>query len=301
MDHESPRASAALKLAGAAGSRSSTSRAPTSPRLLSLGAASLLVWSSVGCAGAPEDGDGPVGSAEQRALTANALTANALTANALTANHLTVGALTANPLTADALTTNPLTAEALGDPQARSVLKYLVSCALPAQSELAITVDGIAYTFDGQLGLAESWGEPGGACDATCRRWVSSCILSRLNFKGETVPLSLRGPHPALVATAAERADFSIDEATRYGDVFAAPQLRYACLAPGQTGMVRSCGPALSDCPWVVVGACADVCEGSTRQGAFERCHDRARSALTGRYPRGTMTFLEAATVYLEP
>src|SRR5262245_22828632 len=97
--------------------------------------------------------------------------------NALTANALTANALTANALTANALTANALTANGLKDPLARMFLKYVVSCALPADETLSMSIDGKKYKFEGGLGLAPQWGEAGGTCDASCQRWVSACVL----------------------------------------------------------------------------------------------------------------------------
>src|SRR4051812_30644705 len=104
-------------------------------------------------------------SLSQNALSQNAFSLNALNQNALTAsplpqtrfpqtafpqNPLNQTALTAtapranappaNALPANALTANALTAGALADPLARELLKYIVSCALPADAEIDLTV-----------------------------------------------------------------------------------------------------------------------------------------------------------------
>src|SRR5579872_3001350 len=157
------------------------------------------VLTAVGCGAPAADDLGEVKSAQttENALTANALTANALTANALTANALTANALTANALTANALTANALTANALtanaltanaltanGMTATAEFLKYAVSCALPAGQTVTVTVDGVTHTFPGQLGLAPEWGMDHGSCDGECQRWVSACMLARVDAAG---------------------------------------------------------------------------------------------------------------------
>src|SRR5262245_53374172 len=89
---------------------------------------------AMGCIASPDD-DVDVPDAVElhpASLASNALTSNALTSNALTSNALTSNALTSNALTSNALTSNALTSNALTDPNARDVLRYIVSCALTA-------------------------------------------------------------------------------------------------------------------------------------------------------------------------
>ena len=133
----------------------------------------------------------------QAAITVeNALTANALTANALTANALTANALTANALTANALTANALTANGLRDPLAREFLKYVVSCALDEDDSVSFKIDGKRYEFRGALGLAPEWGRSHGSCDGDCQRWVSACVLARVDAAGVKRMISIRGEQP---------------------------------------------------------------------------------------------------------
>jgi hypothetical protein len=213
-----------------------------------------------------------VGSASQADETENSLTANSLTANSLTANSLTANSLTANSLTANSLTANSLTANALTDPRSRDVLKYIVGCALPAGAHLDITVAGTVYGYDGQLGLATSWGGPGGHCDSNCVGAVSSCVLARLNYLGVQVPISVRGA--GLHTTPAELAAYPHIDGVYYGNIFTSPQLRYACLPPGVTELTRVCGPSLSGCVVNAVGPCEEVCDGVKGDGSYPSCRD---------------------------
>jgi hypothetical protein len=250
----------------------------------------LCALSSVAACGGSEE---PLAVSSSDLRTANALTANALTANALTANALTANALTANALTANALTANALTANALRDPLGRELLKYVVSCALPAGDSVTISVDDQAYTFPGSLGLAPEWGQRHGRCDGRCQRWVSACVLSRVDAQGVERTISIRGDNKALRPTPAERADFPRREATYYGNLFVDGKPRFLCLSPGLDSDARVCGPSLDGCPMTVVGSCADACDREGRFGAFEDCRGGA-----GR-PRHADVYEETVTVFL--
>ena len=154
----------------------------------------------------------------------NALTANALTANALTANALTANALTANALTANALTANALTANALRDPLAREFLKYVVVVRARRRrraSSMTRRRDDVHVP-----GLARAWRPSGaathGSCDGACQRWVSACVLARVDAAGVEREISIRGDNPALRPEANELRDYTEREATYFGNVFIA-------------------------------------------------------------------------------
>jgi hypothetical protein len=243
---------------------------------------------SAGCGGEMDDVETEVSSA----IIDNALTANALTANALTANALTANALTANALTANALTANALTANALRDPLGRELLKYIVSCALDEGESLTVKVDGTKYRFEGSLGLASEWGESRGSCDGDCQRWVSACVLARVDFAGVKRPISIRGEHQALRPESGEMRDFTVAEGAYFGNLFVKNQPRYMCLAPGQLGNDRVCGPSLKDCPMTVVGSCEDAC---AHMGPYRSFADCSSSGEAGNY----RVYDETITVFL--
>jgi hypothetical protein len=245
---------------------------------------SLLMVSLAAC-GIGEDG--------QLAEQSSALsTTNALTANALTANALTANALTANALTANALTANALTANGLRDPLGRELLKYVVSCALPAGAQITAMVDGTRYDFAGSIGLAPDWGHEHGSCDRSCQRWVSGCVLARVDATGVERGISIRGDNRALRPAPHELRDYPVREATYYGNIFAEHQPRYICLSPGMRSDMRVCGPSLSDCPMTVVGSCDDVCDDQGSFGSFADCR-------TSRQGRHDDVFSETVTVFL--
>jgi hypothetical protein len=220
-------------------------------------AAMSFAW--IGCLGAPEEAIGVIA---EPVVTLNSLTTNSLTTNSLTTNSLTT----------NSLTTNSLTSAALEDPLARELLKYVVSCALPAGAQINVTVHDVNYSFAGELGLSPDWGAPSGTCGPSCRAWVSACVLSRVNYLGVSVPLSIRGPHPALASTPQEWDTYPHGEATYWGDIFATPQIRRACLSPGQTQIPRVCGPSIQGCVMDVIGSCDEVCDGPREDGRFEGC-----------------------------
>jgi GLTT repeat (6 copies) len=226
-------------------------------------------------------------------LTANGLTANGLTANGLTANGLTANGLTANGLTANGLTANGLTAGAMTDPLSRQLMKYIVSCALSEQQSLSLTIAGTAYTFPGSIGLAPQWGTTHGSCDGSCQRWVSACVLARVDAAGIDREISIRGANLALLPTSwSELSQYSQREATYFGNIFIPGQPRFLCLSPGQTEDERACGPSLADCPMTVLGSCSRDCLFQGLFGDFDLCSD------AGRVGTGN-TYLESVTVYL--
>ena len=245
--------------------------------------AAVLAFSLTGCfAPGLEDGE-DVASATQADESTNSLTANSLTANSLTANSLTANSLTANALT---------------DPAARAVLKYIVGCALPAGQSIDLVIGGTSYHYDGQLGLAPSWGVDQGssgddgenrsACDSKCIEAVSSCVLARVNYLGQMVPISVRGA--GLTAAPSEASAYPNMDGTYYGNIFTSPQIRYACLPPGVTQLTRVCGPSLNGCVVTSQGPCDQVCGKMKSDGSYKHCSDASASA---KFDRSISVYLQ--------
>ncbi|MFS8070177.1 MAG: hypothetical protein ACMG6S_27755, partial [Byssovorax sp.] len=207
---------------------------------------------------------------------------------------------TNNALTNNALTNNALTNNSLSDPNAREVLKYIVSCALPRGAEVNFTADGVAYTYPGEIGLAPTWGQAGGTCDGKCQAWVSSCVMSRVDYLGEKVLISIRGSNPALSSTTAERSAYSIREGAYFGNIFAATTQRYACIAPGRTALTRVCGPTSSGCAVEVLGDCADMCDAPKTDGSYPKCsNEDSAASVDGSFVK--KTYDSPVTVFLAP
>ncbi|WP_438020546.1 hypothetical protein WMF18_16360 [Sorangium sp. So ce315] len=261
----------------------------------------VAALSTSACA-ASLDPEAPADEAEDSASQAvqahNALTSNALTSNALTADVMTASALTASALTAEALSSNALTAAALRDPDARTLLKYIASCALPADKSLTVSVDGVRLAFPGELGLAARWGQQGGACDGACRSWVSGCVLARLNYLGQKVSISVRGDRKELQADKAERAAFPRREATYFGDIFAERPVYQACLPPGASAIPRVCGPSLEACAVEIAGPCDALCDEPTDDGSFPNCRGTVRRP-SGKIAVGKAPHAGSVTVFL--
>jgi hypothetical protein len=271
-----------------------------------------LATGALACAGAGEEPGAPVGAAavvdnglsanglSANGLSANGLSANGLSANGLSANGLSANGLSANGLSANGLSANGLTASgllgsgstALTDPTTQQLLKYIVSCALDDQQSLTFTAGGTTYKFPGGLGLAPQWGSAHGSCDGPCQRWVSACVLARVDAAGVHREISVRGPSLALLPTWSELFQYTQREATYFGNLFIAGQPRYVCLSPGQTEDERACGDSLSDCPMTVLGSCAKDCAFQGLFGDFDLCSD------SGRFGIG-QTYAESVTVYL--
>ncbi len=202
--------------------------------------------------------------------TSSAVTsANKLAANKLAANKLAANKLAANKLAANSLQSSDLIDTADG----REVLSYIISCALAEGDEIEVVdSNDVHYTFPGSIGLAPDWATQ--APSVAERHWVTACVLSRTNYFGISVQLSLRGDHPALATTSEELEAFSFPEAAFYGDLFDPDGIQmYACQAPQEgwtpTIDLRVC--AVSDdgvttrCGFTYTGSC-EIPNGTMRQ-----------------------------------
>jgi hypothetical protein len=270
-------------------------------------AVALASLSLPACGGTPGEDEGQTASVQQaaiphggsgppvcKALVSNGLTENGLTDSALTANGGAVDALTAGPLTGESLMNNPITSGTLDDPLTIQVLQYVVSCALGPKQSVDLTVGSQNISLQGELGLARHWGFPNGSCGKSCQEWVSACVLARLDYLGQHIDISVRGDNPHLEACPKEIKEFSEREATYYGNVFASPQQRYACLSPQQTDITRVCGSTDNGCVVNVVGSCPNFCEKPTKDGAFQDCR-------AGDGDKDDREWHGSVTVYLKP
>jgi hypothetical protein len=224
-------------------------------------------------------------------LAFNGLAFNGLSFNGLSWNGLSWNGLSFNGLAFNGLSWNGLAFNGLSDPTVNQFVSYLVSCALPAGDSVTYRIDGKRYRFEGDMGLAPEWKEQ--PCDGDCQRWMTSCMLARLNKLGEHVEISMRGEHEALRLETNEARDFPRREAAYYGNLFANPDRIYACYSPGTPSIPRVCGSSLDGCPMQVVGSCSRACDDTARDGSFRDC--RARAEDRDRYRE----FEEVITVFL--
>ncbi|HUS66286.1 MAG TPA: hypothetical protein VMZ28_17160 [Kofleriaceae bacterium] len=126
-------------------------------------------------------------------------------------------------------------------------LEYLALCALDEGD--ALEVDGASYS--GLYGLAPRWAS--GACDDSCQRWVTACVLAHANAFGVEVTISLRGEHPGLAWDDDIVAEFPLQEAAFYGNLFTDTESWrapiYACAGTALIEFEHGF-PRLADDPW---------------------------------------------------
>ncbi|ATB37767.1 hypothetical protein CYFUS_003192 [Cystobacter fuscus] len=165
----------------------------------------------------------------------------------------------------------------------RHVFRSAVECALTPAQSVRDPVTGALYT--GWWGLAPSW--LGDVLDTAGRRYVTACMVQRLNFYGASVPILFEGAHPAIAHSTTYASQYPIEESTVFGDLFSSstPLLGllpafnvFVCwesLLPQSCGLLglpllekRICDDAPL-CGLLPVGPCALSCEGS---GPYWKC-----------------------------
>lgn len=170
------------------------------------------------------------------AETSNRLAENKLSSNRLSATRLASSRLAGNKLSGNRLQANPDTAEILQTEDGREVYSYIISCALPSRTRIEATIPGAADTappetlyrckngrcsFPGSIGLAEHWLDR--RLSPKGQRWVSACLLARVNAYGVSVRISMRGDAPSLSVSPEEMERFSLQEGAFFGNLFADP------------------------------------------------------------------------------
>lgn len=271
------------------------------------------------------------------AITHNRLATNRLATNRLATNRLATNRLATNRLATNALSSSTLEAseasmELLATAEGRELFSYLVSCALPpdvtVQALLAGAPDSAppdtnftcangVCRFDGGLGLAPDWAEH--KLTSKAERWVSACLLARVNVHVTAEAISLRGNHPGLAVGQDEAETFILEEGAFFGNVFTHqddPIEWYACRGRGQAAseegglVLRDCAepdpdnPGYTYCGFIYVGDCADFDEmpsayacknADSAQGSYSECHT---APGPGKWP-GARKYREVITAYV--
>lgn len=231
--------------------------------------------------GACADDELVLGSTESHVESANRLAVNRLAVNRLAVNRLAVNRLAVNRLAVNGMAEASADAEALAaEDGGLELLAYMVSCALPERDSLSVA----GQVLFGSIGLAPQWLDEG--LDVPAQRWLSACLLARVNYFGVEVRLSMRGTAAALSTTAEERAAYGLYEGAFWGDLFGgevaekssctsalkatAPQtgtmpLRECTVTDAATGLTR--------CGYTPAGVCEDVCDGPQCAGGSEVIH----------------------------
>ncbi|HEY0254501.1 MAG TPA: hypothetical protein VGC41_23395 [Kofleriaceae bacterium] len=192
---------------------------------------------------------------------------NKLATNKLATNKLATSKLAAQQLGGALFTGSTLIETADG----RDVLSYVLKCALSSGQTLTLTDSKkVSYAFPGEIGLAPAWTTR--ALTLSEQRWVSACVLARVNYYGVQVALSLRGNNPVLSAGLSEITTYSAPEAGFYGNLFATNQPENACISllkdlgvGSPSYALRQCAVADSTgkttmCGFAYNGLCASTC-----------------------------------------
>jgi len=72
-------------------------------------------------------------------------------------------------------------------------------------------------TFTGALGLAQHWIDR--RLDPKGQRWVSACLLARVNFHDQAEAISLRGLAPELTVNTDEQEIYTVEEGAFFGNL----------------------------------------------------------------------------------
>jgi hypothetical protein len=228
--------------------------------------------------------------------TSNRIAANRIAANRIAANRIAANKLAARKLSENHLEADSEAAEMLGTADGRDVYSYIINCALPEGKEIDATVPGASDTappetlytcanescrFPGSLGLAEYWIDH--RLDGKGQRWITACLLARVNYFGIKVIISLRGVAPQLLVGRHEAERYSLEEGGFYGNIFSDPNKPLAwnaCrgkdAAAGETGdlKLRVCtepdpnDPTHTKCGFNYAGDCGSYAGSATESKA---------------------------------
>jgi hypothetical protein len=151
------------------------------------------------------------------------------------------------------------------------IIRNAIECAL-TQKQTVVDDQNIPRT--GWWGIAPDWESRPLSADA--RRWVTGCMVQRLNAYGKTVNILPEGNTPALYKDPSWEAVLPFDESIVWGDVFtpsAGPHVVYACWGsdldatcgePAKYLNTRICDQAKDNCNLQIMGPCSKVCDTGT-------------------------------------
>jgi hypothetical protein len=180
----------------------------------------------------------------------------------------------------------------LSSPEGIELFAHIVACALPEPVMLTATINNEEIDFFGAVGLAPQW--LSGPANLTNQRWVSACLFAQVSGHDLPIPLSARGPNPALGGDVNERLAYSLEEGAYYGNMFVSadqPIQWFACRGRDQAAtndgdlVNRDCSepdpakPSVTKCGFAYAGDCGNfaadqACESfSTSRTFYGRCH----------------------------
>jgi hypothetical protein len=247
----------------------------------------------------------------------NRIALNRIALNRIALNRIALNRIALNRIALNRIALNTIAlGDLLNDPADRDVLDYLIECAFPEGVTLQGTADdGVTYTFDGLIGLAPRWETR--RLTLKEQRWISACMLARVNKDGHEILISLRGPHNALTVTTEETNRYDLEEGAYYGDIFAAVPRFFACRGDdlysgefGDTFALRACAQPTEAgdttlCGMTYAGECGafNVERTCERQAGdnYERCH--TSPSKNGKFHDESIEtrFEEVITVYVKP
>ncbi|WP_153822570.1 hypothetical protein [Polyangium spumosum] len=137
-----------------------------------------------------------------------------------------------------------------------------VKCALREDQAVRDPITG--ETYRGWWGLADGW--LGAPLTLSEQRWVSACMIQKLNAFEEPVPILLEGAHAAIEPDSTLQGTYNLRESTAFGNLFLGPanseayvcwedDLANACGDPAQAMSTRICDTS-STCNLTNLGVC---------------------------------------------
>ncbi|MDI1449308.1 hypothetical protein [Polyangium sp. 6x1] len=170
----------------------------------------------------------------------------------------------------------------------REVVKNAVECALAPSQSVLDRVNGQVY--QGHWGLATEWYAD--ALSADGKRWVTACMVQRLNILNQHVDILLEANHTRILEDVANDATFGFEESAAYGNLFDSrttpvagrpafnvyvcselEQIQQCPLAGGFPWIDRRiCDQAGNNCGLVYLGACQSACIPNGPAGEYWSC-----------------------------
>ncbi len=255
-------------------------RPPTSGRRCLT--AVLWLWAGAGCGSTLAESEPPEpGTTNQEQFAANGLTFNGLAYNGLAFNGLAFNGLAFNGLSSEAFTSWFQSNPALAD----MVMKYMVSCAVPAGQVRTYTRDGTTHEWYGSLGLAPDWASGSPATRAE-QQIVSACLAAHGNKYGRSVPISVLGRSAQgqpIPTSSGELDAFPEREACFFGNLFTGEGIYVGNdrgMLNAHESTARACAlstnakDARDACPPLVyVGSCQGHCTRDATGTSYVSCH----------------------------
>jgi hypothetical protein len=175
------------------------------------------------------------------------------------------------------------------------IVKSAIQCALDTSQSVTDPVTG--EVLEGHWGLATGW--RANPLSVTGQRWVTACMLQKLNGYGWTVPILLEGANTPINVQPALDPSYPFDESTAFGNYFLPEPMLYVCResdliaqCEGQPLLAdldlysRICDSNSNSCGLQVIGNCSTACQ---QNGAYWKCQ-----------PPGGVMYTETIRVQLQ-